>query len=89
MEPLKLMCISNKEHVNTDIPKIEISAEVVAIDETAYNGLSFWMLAEYPGGMVDGKYHDFWYDKRLFTILPDPSEEVAIEAEQEALIYQR
>lgn len=84
MEPLKLMCVSNKNQWNPTMPKVPILSKVTAIDECTFEGMKYWRLQEFDGGCIT-----WWYDKRDFATLPDQSADEMQEENHEAIIYAR
>lgn len=90
---MKAIRVTNEYHnPRSDVPVIEIGTRVTVIQEklNRRNGELHYQLLEVPPCIEpDGIQVVYWYDARGFATLPDPSEEVAIEHEQEAIIYQR
>lgn len=86
---MRLFCTNNAHHVNPFIPKPEVGSEYTGVGERLFPEELYFELKEFPPEIINGKRRIIYYHSKGFATLPDPSEEVAIEHEQEALIYQR
>jgi hypothetical protein len=67
---------------------MEVGTEVTIVEQIVNpeNNELHYIVSEVPALPSGDKYA---YDAKGFATLPDPSEEVTIEHEHEALIYQR
>lgn len=85
MKPFQVICIIDGDYeltggIEVDSP-IKVGSIYTVIDSYEdYSGVWYFL---------EGFPSNFSFHASSFAILPDPSEEVGIEAEQEAIIYQR
>lgn len=86
---MKVICINNKDHVNQLCPRIEVGDIVTVLSEKEYDGLTWYEFVEYPPILFEFEWCRLWYAAKNFATLPDTTEEIATEHEQEAIIYQR
>lgn len=86
---MRVFCVSREGVRNQVIPKIEVGDEFTVADEVDNEGRRCYIFAEIGPIVFNGQERQPAYMSKNFATLPSESDEQAIEAEQEAIIYQR
>lgn len=88
MEPFKVICVGNLDLSKVPawakkmvLTKPEPGDRCTVTEVATKKGITYYTVAEQPEYME--------YDSRAFATLPSATDEQAIEAEQEAIIYAR
>lgn len=84
--PFQVMCFKGGINASGEDVKspLVVGAEYTVIDQDVK-----YMCGKVRKLFSLAEVSEYWFDARLFATLPSESEEVGIEQEQEAIIYQR